>query len=212
MTKKNVSGLKATIKNSIVPESFYYRGDNHEFSQALLGKYLIRLEPFLVGGKIVETESYPGKEDLPSHHSNGKLTDRTKVLFDKKKGLMYVYMIYGMYHCLSITSGNKKGDNNVTLIRALEPVFGIEKIKKKRKTENLENLLNGPGKLTQGLNITKDHYGQSLYNSDFVICDLDNSQNFAIETSSRIGIKNYGEKHYKKPWRFYIKDSKFISK
>ncbi|MBD3366020.1 DNA-3-methyladenine glycosylase [candidate division WWE3 bacterium] len=200
------------FKQYILPKEFYYQKDNNEVSKALLGKYFIRLNPFPIGGVIVETESYPGKADIASHHHHGKITDRTKVIFEKEKGLLYVYKIYGLHHCFGITSGDGEENHNVTLIRAIKPIFGIEEIKRRRGTEKPANLLSGPAKITQALNITKKNYGQNLRTSDIIICDLGDFVNFEVETDKRVGIGDYEDGYKHKNWRFYVKNSKFLSR
>ncbi len=199
-----------SILSNVLTKDFYYRNSNNELSRALIGKYLIKLDPQPIGGMIVETESYPGGSDTPSHHSEGRLTDRTKVLLESEKGLAYVYKIYGLHFCLSITGGSKKGDDFVTLVRALEPKYGIETMRKRRNIEHIYNLTNGPAKLTEALNITKKDYGHDLRKPDLILCNLDEAE-MEIGQAPRIGINSHGQKHTEKPWRFYLKGSKFVS-
>lgn len=212
MNPLDLSHQKEYFKQYILPKDFYYQKDNNEVSKALLGKYFIRLDPFPMGGVIVETESYPGKSDIASHHHHGKITDRTKVIFAKEKGLLYVYKIYGLHHCFGITSGDGKENHNVTLIRAIKPIFGIEEIKRRRGTDKLKNLLSGPAKITQALNIAKENYGQSVCTSNIIICDLGDFVNFEIETKKRVGIGDYAKSYKKKYWRFCVSGSEFLSR
>ncbi|MBD3366318.1 DNA-3-methyladenine glycosylase [candidate division WWE3 bacterium] len=207
----NLSHQKEYLKQYILPKDFYYQKDNNAVSKALLGKYLIQLDPFPIGGVIVETESYPGKTDVASHHHHGKITDRTKVIFNKEKGLLYVYKIYGLHHCFGITSGDGEENHNVTLIRAIKPIFGIKELKKRRGTDKLANLLSGPAKIAQALNITKQNYGQCVRTSNIIICDLEDFEDFEIETDTRIGIENYESEHEQKDWRFFVKGCEFLS-
>lgn len=196
----------------ILPKEFYYQKDNNTVSKTLLGKYFIKLSPTLIGGIIVETESYPGGDDVVSHHHHQKITERTKIIFDDKKGLLYVYMIYGLHHCFGVTSGCD-GQHNVSLIRAIQPVFGLEELKGQRKINNLENLLNGPSKIAQAFDITKENYGQCVWSADseIMICDLKDFLDFEIVSSPRIGLSGYAEEYAQRPWRFFIKDSKYLS-
>ncbi len=212
MVDTDLSHQKEFFKQYILPKDFYSQKDNNEISKALLGKYFIRLEPFPMGGIIIETESYPGNEDVASHHHHGKVTDRTKVIFEKEKGLLYVYKIYGMHHCFGITSGDGKESHNVTLIRAIKPIFGIEEIKKRRKTEEITNLLSGPSKIAQALDITKDSYGKCLVTSDIIICDLGDFKDFEIETNTRVGIGDYNDGYKQQNWRFFVRGSKYLSR
>jgi DNA-3-methyladenine glycosylase len=161
---------------------------------------------------IVETESYPGNADVASHHHHGKLTDRTKVIFSKDKGLLYVYSIYGLHYCFGITSGDGEENNNVTLIRAIEPIFGIEEMKRVRETDRVENLLSGPAKIAEAFAITKEVYGWNLLKSDIIICDLGYPIDFETSADKRIGIGNYQDGYKQSNWRYYIKGSKFLSR
>ncbi|MDR2428972.1 MAG: DNA-3-methyladenine glycosylase, partial [Candidatus Margulisbacteria bacterium] len=122
-----------------------------ELAKALLGKYLVygRLR-----GKIVETEAYLYRGD-PGCHAHKGQTPRNAPMFGPA-GRTYVYFIYGMYHCLNIVSG-KTGEGEAVLIRALEPAQGLETMQKNRRTLKLENLCNGPGKLTQAFGLTRKH-------------------------------------------------------
>jgi len=198
------------IKNKILPKNFYLQTDNNEISKKLIGKALIRLTPYPIGGIIVETESYPGGKDKASHHWGDKKTDRTKTIFNSQKGKLYVYMTYGLHYCFGITSGNGN-INNVTCIRALEPIIGIKQMMRNRNQNNITNLLNGPAKVAQALKITKDEDNIDLCKSDIIVCDL-NYRNFEIETSPRVGIKDFGDGYRQKQWRFFIKGNKYISK
>lgn len=212
MNPQELSHQKNYLKKYALSKDFYDETNNNRVSKKLLGKYFIRLSPFPMGGVIVETESYPGKGDVASHHHHAKVTDRTKVIFDKNKGLLYVYKIYGIHHCFGITSGDGIEHNNVTLIRAIQPVFGIEEIKNRRKTDKIKNLLNGPSKISQALDITKKNYGWSVSNSDIIICDLKDFGDFEIENTSRIGIGDYKDGYRQKTWRFFVKNSPYLSR
>jgi len=169
-------------------------------AKALLGKYLLFKNST---GKIVETEAYLFKDDPGCHASRG-ITARNAPMFEEA-GRAYVYLIYGMYHCLNIVSG-KKGEGEAVLIRALEPVDGIASMMKKRKTKKLENLCNGPGKLTQALGITRRQNNKSLLSNHF--CILDNNIKPEITTTTRIGLTLGKEL----PLRFYITGNRFVSK
>jgi len=171
----------------------------------LLGKYLVRkIQNHELIGKIVEVEAYKGKDDPASHAYKGK-TQRNRVLF-VGPGLAYIYLIYGKYFCFNVTTNDK----GVVLIRALEPIKGIENMKKRRFVKHLEKLTNGPGKLTQAMNITKEFYGIDLTKGkDLFIIDPQNMrEKINIVSSLRIGIRVAVEK----PWRFYIKDNNYVSR
>lgn len=181
-------------------------------AQELLGKALIyKHNNQIVSGIIVETEAYVGPSDLASHASKGK-TSRNEVMFNSA-GLWYIYLIYGFYHCLNIVTEGKNYPAAV-LIRAVEPISGIEIMKKRRHSENLKNLTTGPGKLCQAFGIDKKLNQISAINkkSPLFIGDIGIkvAKNNIIKTK-RIGV-DYAGKWKDKPLRFYIKDNLFISK
>jgi len=171
-----------------------------DLAKALLGKYLCFGD---LKGVIVETEAYLYRGDPGCHASRG-LTSRNAPMFGPA-GRAYVYFIYGMYHCLNIVSG-KEGEGEAVLIRALEPVRGIEKMQRRRKTQKIENLCNGPGKLTQAFGITKKHNNVSLIDGPLRVCG--SRKKIEICTSTRIGL-SAGKKL---ELRFFIKGSRFVSK
>jgi len=169
-------------------------------AKALLGKYLVFKN---MKGVIVETEAYLYRDD-PGCHARGGITSRNAPMFEEA-GRAYVYLIYGMYHCLNIVSG-KKGEGEAVLIRAVEPVEGIEIMQRRRKTKKLENLCNGPGKLTQAFGITRKQNNVSLLTGDFRI--YDSKIKPKITTTTRIGLSAGKEL----PLRFYITDNIFVSR
>ena len=171
-----------------------------ELAKALLGKYLVFGN---LRGKIIETEAYLYPDDPGCHAYRGQ-TARNAAMFGPA-GRTYVYFIYGMYHCLNIVSG-KTGEGEAVLIRAIEPVSGIELMQKRRKTKKIENLCNGPGKLTQAFGITRKHNNLSLLEGDLLICN--SRAKPEIVCSTRIGLSAGKELEL----RFYIKDNKFVSK
>ena len=188
----------------ILQKPFFSR-DALVVAKELLGKLLVRRdEQGELIGKIVEVEAYKGKGDQASHAYKGE-TQRNKVLFEGP-GLAYVYFVYGNYFCLNVTT-NERG---VVLIRALEPIKGTRIMQKRRGVRRHGNLTNGPGKLTQAMNITKDQYGIDLTKgSELFICDPQKKKKrLKIVSSKRIGIRVAVEK----PWRFYIEGNKFISR
>jgi DNA-3-methyladenine glycosylase len=171
-----------------------------DLAKALLGKYLCLGD---LKGVIVETEAYLYRDDPGCHASRG-LTARNAPMFGPA-GRAYVYFIYGMYHCLNIVSG-KEGEGEAVLIRALEPVRGIEKMRRRRKTQKIENLCNGPGKWTQAFGITKKHNNVSLIDGPLRV--FDSRKKPEICTSTRIGLPTGKQPEL----RYFIKGSKFDSK
>ncbi|MDR2729939.1 MAG: DNA-3-methyladenine glycosylase [Treponema sp.] len=177
----------------------FYSKPTVELARALLGKHLVFGK---VSGKIVETEAYLYHDDPGCHAARG-MTKRNKPMFGKA-GRTYVYLIYGMYHCLNIVSG-KEGEGEAVLIRAVEPVSGIGLMMKRRKTSNLEILCNGPGKLTQAFGITRKNNNISLLDGGIRICD--NREKPEIIVSNRIGLSAGKELML----RFYINGNAFVS-
>ncbi len=183
-----------------------------EVSKSLLGKTLVRIyKGKRLSGRIVETEAYIGPKDKASHAYLGKKTKRNLAEF-LIGGHVYIYLVYGMYWQLNIST-ERKGKPSCVLIRALEPLEGIEEMKKLRKETNLKNLTNGPGKLCQALKLDKSFYGEDLVNSKRIwIEGIENISKKMIVKATRIGIDYAGEYWSKVKWRFYIKDSPFVSK
>ena len=170
-----------------------------DLAKALLGKYLVLGK---LKGKIVETEAYLYRDD-PGCHAHRGTTARNAPMFGPA-GRTYVYFIYGMYHCLNIVSG-KTGEGEAVLIRALEPVEGVELMVKRRGTTKIENLCSGPGKLTQAFGITKKHNNLSLFDGKIQI--LNNREKPEIQADKRIGLSAGRDLEL----RFFIKGNKFVS-
>jgi DNA-3-methyladenine glycosylase len=159
----------------------------------LLGCVLSRHTPeALLSLKIVETEAY--HQDDPASHSFAGLTKRTAPMFEEG-GHIYVYFTYGMHYCVNIVVG-KKGTGEAVLLRAGEPLQGIDIMKKHRGMENIHQLTNGPAKLTQALGIISTELSGRKLGPN------------TLQLSLPIGIK----KAVENPWRFYIKDNPFVSK
>ena len=150
--------------------------------------------------RIVETEAY--MEGDPASHCYTR-TPRSTLMYDTH-GHVYVYLIYGIYHCLNFTTEKSKG--GAVLIRAVEPLNNVEEMKVRRKTNVLTNLCSGPGKLCQAVGIDKTHNGVPLGNGITVFDDGFVPKK--IEETTRIGIT----KAVEKPWRFYISGNEHVSK
>ena len=175
-------------------------------AKGLLGSYLVRkIGNKELIGKIVEVEIYHEKD--PASHSCHGQTKRCEVMFGPA-GFSYIYLVYGMYYCLNIVCG-KVGEGSAILIRAVEPIDGINFMQEKRKTNDLKNLTNGPGKLCQALNITKKENNINLLNKKSPIhLEIgDQVASSQIISTTRIGIAKAKDKLL----RFYIKDSVFVS-
>ncbi|RJS78863.1 DNA-3-methyladenine glycosylase [Methanophagales archaeon] len=170
----------------------------------MLGKILFhKTSKGILSGKIVEVEAYLGEIDPACHAFRGK-TPRTKIFWDKP-GIAYIFINYGIHCCLNAIT-EELNVAGCVLIRALEPIDGIEVMKKNRGVDDLLALTNGPGKLTQALNITLNQNGADLTKSDLTILDND-EEDFCVVVTSRIGIS----KAKREPLRFYMFGNQFIS-
>jgi DNA-3-methyladenine glycosylase len=191
-----------------LPRSFYSRS-TLDVANDLLGKVLIRrLGRRKLAGRIVETEAYVGPHDLACHASKGH-TPRTAVMFGPP-GFAYVYMIYGFYFCLNVVT-EPEGYPAAVLIRAVEPLEGVDLMKKLRSHPvRHTNIASGPGKLCMAMSIDKQLNGADLLGTTIWIEDR-NIDRGAILTSPRAGVDYAGE--YKdKPWRFFVDGSPHVSR
>jgi DNA-3-methyladenine glycosylase len=194
-----------------LPESFYERKNVVKIARELLGKVLFtNVGGIISGGLIVETEAYSWKEK-GCHAFGGKKTGRNAIMFDKG-GYSYVYLCYGMHNLFNVTT-NVEGTAEAVLVRALEPTVGMEEMKLRRgELKNPYHLTSGPGKLTKALGIDRSFNGKYLLNTEVWIEDLGVIvKNKDIIASKRIGIDYAGE-DANLPWRFTIKDNKWVSK
>lgn len=170
----------------------------------LLGKVFFDRRTHHLSGRIVEVEAYIGRDD-PDCHARFGQTERNAVMFGPG-GVTYVYFIYGMYDMLNFVT-EPAGRPAAVLIRALEPLSGLEIMRKNRGIENIINLTNGPGKLCRAFGLTTKDSGIDLTGSKLFVAD-DGYKVEHICESSRIGIK-VGQN---RKWRFYIAGNKYVSK
>jgi len=182
----------------------FYARSTEKVAKDLLGKILVYRTPKgVLKGKIVETEAYFSNND-PASHAYRKKTKRNYVMFNEP-GTCYMYFTYGNHWMLNIVT-EKVGVAGAVLIRALEPLEGIDIMKRNRGVNNITELTNGPGKLTKAFGLGKNHYGIDMTKSNLYV---ENSREKPkIVTTTRIGISVGKEM----PLRFYIKDSKFVSR
>jgi DNA-3-methyladenine glycosylase len=195
-----------------LPPEFFDR-DPQVVSREILGKLLVRRQPGkLLAGRIVEIEAYLGEDDPAAHAAAGR-TPRNYVLFGPP-GRAYVYFIYGNHYCLNV-SCLPDGVPGCLLIRALEPVIGIDEMARARGVTlkapaDLEKLTTGPGRLTAALGITRVRdNGKDLTSnaSDLRIVD-DGYRPARISTTARIGITKAAER----PLRFLVAENCFVSR
>jgi DNA-3-methyladenine glycosylase len=198
-------------------ESFFAR-DARIVAKELLGKIIVRkIDNKCIKAKIVETEAYIGEIDKACHAYGNKKTKRTEPLYGKP-GIAYVYFIYGMYYCFNVIT-KQEGKAEGVLIRAVEPMNELDTISLNRFNKNYEeltpyqkkNICNGPSKMAMALNITKQDTWVHMCTSNELYIDSVDKHEFEIIETKRIGI-DYAEEAKDFLWRFYIKDSKFISK
>lgn len=188
-------------------QSFFQRSTK-TVARQLIGKYLIRKhEEGDIVGRVVETEAYLGPHDLACHAAKGR-TARTEVMFGPG-GHAYVYFIYGFYNMLNIVT-EKDGYPAAVLIRAVEPVAGIELMQAGRKSTNHRNLTSGPGKLCQAFGIDRSFNGVDL-SDDLLYVEDRGGPHPKIVTAARIGV-DYAGKWKDEPLRYLIPGNEFVSK
>jgi DNA-3-methyladenine glycosylase len=179
-----------------LPRAFYDR-DTVTVARELLGKHLVhRVNGAERIGRIVEVEAYVGPHDLASHSSRG-LTERTKVMFGPP-GHAYVYLIYGMHHCMNVVT-DREGHGAAVLLRAVEPWSGIT-----ARTQ-------GPGLLCSAMGIDRKLNSCDLLSEKLFIAAPLASDVFGIARSPRIGV-DYARHWARRHLRFYIKDNPFVSR
>jgi DNA-3-methyladenine glycosylase len=184
-----------------LPRSFYAHG-TIRVARDLLGKIVVHGK---TSGRIVETEAYLGPGDDAAHSARG-VTPRTRVIFGPP-GHAYVYLIYGMYDCLNIVA-EPDGVPGCVLIRALEPLEGVDLMRRRRPAvRNREDLANGPGKLTRALGIKLSHNGVDVTRGPLTVHPPPDRQSLEIAVSSRIGITKAADL----PLRFFIRGNPFVS-
>ena len=195
----------------------FYNRDTVLVAKELLGKVLVTKEMDAVcKGKIVEVEAYMGPEDKAAHSYGGRRTKRVEVMYGEP-GFAYVFIIYGLHYCMN-TVTREKGVPQAVLIRALEPIKGLDMMSNRRFKKNYDkltkkekiNLTNGPAKLCSAMNIDKSLNAEDLCGETNYI-EEGGKENFDTGVSKRIGVDYAGEaKDY--PWRFFIEGNAYVSK
>ena len=187
----------------------FYRADAVTLAKSLLGKMLVHeSEDGMTSGIIAETEAYCGPEDRAAHTWNNRRTARTEIVF-REGGFAYVYLVYGLHCCFNVTA-NVEGKPECVLVRALQPVEGVEIMKARRRTSEVVKLCDGPGKLCSAMGITRELYGADLCGEELYIAENEYPK-LKIAAMTRIGIEYAGEWR-NMLWRFYINGNEYVSR
>jgi DNA-3-methyladenine glycosylase len=199
-------GVKVLVINPL--DASYFQMPTLDLAQSLLGKQLVKeTDAGTASGWIVETEAYIGPDDRAAHSYRGRRTPRTEVMFGPP-GYVYTYVMH--MHCLFNVVSGKVNNPEAILIRAIEPVQGIELMYGRRGTPKRDiEITNGPGKLTKALGIEKSDYGRPLFERSLFIAE--GIAPAHISSGPRIGIDNSGEARMY-PWRFWVTGNQFVSK
>lgn len=199
------------MSGKVLSRDFYVRSDVSSIARELLGKVLSSaVDGVITSGIIVETEAYSGTNDLACHACRFGKTSRTEVMF-REGGVAYVYLCYGIHHMVNVVT-NEAGNADAVLIRALQPLDGLEQMQKRRKKKSGIRITAGPGTVGEALAIKAGMSGASLLAPPIWIEDRGIEVPASDVTSAvRIGVDYAGEDAMK-PWRYYINDNPFVSK
>jgi len=207
--------LKATWRKmerrTRLDREFYLGEDTPAIARELLGKLLVVPggSGTRVSGMIVEVEAYLGEIDKAAHSYAGRRTARNEITY-AVGGSVYVFFVYGMYNQLNIVTG-PIDHPHVVLVRAVEPVEGIEIMRERRGEMPDKNLTSGPGKLCIAFGIDRQLNGEDLLGDRIWLEDHREFSDDEIVAGKRIGI-DYAKEFVEKPWRFWVADSPFVSK
>jgi DNA-3-methyladenine glycosylase len=191
--------------------SFYDRNNVVQIAKELLGKILVtQIDGIRTSGRIVETEAYNGVVDRASHAFGGRRTNRTEYIYGGP-GTVYVYIVYGLHYLFNVVT-NKKDTPHAILIRALEPLEGVDyMLKRVGKPKADYTLTKGPGNLARALGISKIHTGGSLFSEEiFIEDDGLRYKKDQIVVTHRIGV-DYAGTDAQLPYRFIVKGNPYVS-
>lgn len=201
-------------RGAILQADFYNR-KTETVARELLGKTLVHelragKKTVRLSGRIVEVEAYLGAKDLAAHSSGGKVTPRTRTMY-MGAGHAYVYLIYGLHFCLNVVT-REPGEPQAILIRAIEPVEGVEVMRAKRPSAKKDrDLTSGPGKVCAALGLDKSFDASLMTAPPLYIEDAPKIKKSHVLTSPRIGVDYAGE-HALWPLRFSISGNPYVSK
>lgn len=206
MTSNAAPKARRSRFGSPLPQSFYAR-ETEQVARDLLGAVLeCRTPDGLAAGRIVETEAYVGEHDLACHAAAGR-TSRTEPLYGPP-GIAYVYFIYGMYWCFNAVT-REAGHPSAVLVRAIEPVAGVELMRsRRRKVRRDVDLTNGPGKLCLALGIDGRHNRLPLQRPPILVREGEPFSDAAVTVTPRIGISKSADW----PLRWIVTGSPYVSK
>jgi DNA-3-methyladenine glycosylase len=194
-----------------LPRDFYLQSDTLQIAQDLLGKLVVVPTETgeRVSGMIVETEAYLGEIDKAAHSYKNRRTARNEITY-ALGGYSYVFFIYGMYFQFNVVCG-LENIPRVCLIRAVEPIEGIEIIRERRGKMKEQNLTSGPGKFCIAFGIDRSFNGADLLGDKIWLEDFKTFSGEEISNGKRIGI-DYAEEFAEKPWRFWVTGNQFVSR
>lgn len=210
---RNYKSLNVVSVNGMnkLNNQFFNRPDVVQIALDLIGKILVtRFDNELTAGRIVETEAYAGIEDRASHAFGGRRTQRTEIMYHNA-GTSYIYLCYGIHHLFNIVT-NKAEIPHAILIRALDPIAGIEIMLRRTRKKILDySLTRGPGNLSKAMGLSVTHSGKSLFEEEIYVAD----DGFApaktgIITTTRVGV-DYAGRDALLPYRFYLSGNAFVS-
>lgn len=189
-----------------LPRAFYAR-PVLQVARDCIGKVLFHRTPEgVAAGRVVESEAYRGPEDLAAHSAGGRRTRRTEAMFGPP-GHAYMFLLYGMHWAFNIVVG-AEGEPHAVLIRALEPLIGIELMAARRGLAGGQvSLTNGPGKLCAALGLGRAAYGLDLCGGELFLAE---GPRGSIGRSPRINV-DYAGAWAKRPWRFYERGCRYVS-
>src|SRR6266581_7056463 len=200
-----------SVSNGTLPREFYARANVLTVARQLLGRLLVvrSRDGTRVSGIIVETEAYRGPEDRASHAYGGRRTNRTETMYGVG-GTAYVYFVYGMYNQFNVVT-NVEDVPHAILVRAVEPVEGLDIIRRRRQGRSEYELTSGPGRLCLALGIDRQLDQADLLGERVWIEEGVSISPRQVARGPRVGI-DYAESWLEKPWRFWVRDNPFVSR
>jgi len=199
------------MSSARLDRKFFSRADTLRVARELLGKLLVvpTSDGQRISGMIVETEAYLGESDKAAHSFGGRRTARNEITY-AVGGYAYVFFIYGMYYQLNLVTGMVEYPH-VVLIRAVEPVEGIDVMRERRGPMKDTNLTSGPGKLCIALGIDRGLNAADLEGEQIWVETYRNFKKSEIASGPRVGI-DYAEEFIEVPWRIWVEGNRYVSK